>query len=77
MVSEKRSKDYTICSGSFRDPAGRVFDDGERIVRSVLVSYGDTWDNIVATGLFDTLLAKRFIPSFHEIEPLESSPPPT
>ncbi|MDR2417199.1 MAG: hypothetical protein LBD15_03495 [Holosporales bacterium] len=35
QMMDQRNKNLIACPGSFRDPSGRVFDDGARIVRSV------------------------------------------
>lgn len=42
-------------AGSFRDPAGFVFTRDGRLLRQVNRVHADTWDAVVASGLFEAL----------------------
>ena len=44
--------------GSFRDPAGRVYHDGDRIVRAISPQGIDDWRAVRDTGLLDRLAAQ-------------------
>ena len=41
--------------GSFRDPAGYVFDDGSRIVRTINAQYRSAWGYAQTREVFSTL----------------------
>ncbi len=45
----------TRVAGSFRDPAGFVFERDGVLYRQVNASFGQTWDAVVASGLYDAL----------------------
>lgn len=55
-------------SGSFRDPAGRVYRDGERVVRAISTYGIDEWRAVVETGLLDRLVAQGSVISSQPID---------
>ncbi len=57
-------------AGSFRDPAGQVFDVGGKIVRTINASYRRHWETAEASGLLEHLQKRGLIPSYNEAEPL-------
>lgn len=48
-------------AGSFRDPSGYVFTDGDRILRAVMAPAADTFGEIYDSGLFEELSNKNLM----------------
>ncbi len=46
-------------AGSFRDPSGRVYDDGGRILRSVTASAAADFEFVRSSGFYDALVAQQ------------------
>ncbi len=53
---------------SFRDPSGSVFVCGERMLRSIRSSALAEWQDVLGTGLLDTLQRRRAIPETRPID---------
>ncbi len=61
-------------AGSFRDRSGRVYQDNDKIIRSINDTYLEEWKYIVSTGLFNTLIADELVVNFKEIPaPVQNS----
>ncbi len=60
------SSTATRVAGSFRDPAGFVFERDGVLYREVDRSFADTWDAVVASGLYDAL-HERGLLVHHEV----------
>lgn len=66
----------TACSadpGSFRDPGGRVFVDGDRVLRAIYPSSGREYEAFRNSGLLDNLVASGRLLESEEIDPRSSS----
>lgn len=55
--------------GSFRDPAGRVFSIGDRIVRSVMPAGAETYAAARDAHLYEDMAAKRLMLGAAEVDP--------
>ncbi|MDO5565763.1 MAG: SAM-dependent methyltransferase, partial [Planctomycetia bacterium] len=55
-------------TGSFRDPSGHVYEDGNRILRSVNSGYREDFEYFQSSGLADFLIEKGWILPFKEID---------
>ena len=44
--------------GSFRDPSGFVFFDKNRVFRAIHNSYGENYDFLMSSGLYENLAEK-------------------
>jgi hypothetical protein len=55
-------------AGSFRDPAGFMFNQGEVLYRQVNNSYKDQYDYLLSCGLYNKLLESNLLVSHEEIE---------
>ena len=54
--------DATVVTGSFRDPAGFVFEDGHgRICRQINLSERDNYDRFITSGLYEELRGKGLL----------------
>jgi ribosomal protein L11 methylase PrmA len=58
-----------VFASSFRDPSGRVFADGDRIVRSVNENYYGHWRHALQSGFLDECVAKGLLPAFSPTAP--------
>jgi SAM-dependent methyltransferase len=58
--------------GSFRDPSGFIFRRDGIVYRQINRSFGREWDDLVASGLLDTLHAKGILIG-HESAPLDTA----
>lgn len=54
--------------GSFRDPAGFVFRRDGRLLRQVNVSHARTWDEVVASGLFEALWERQLLVAHADVD---------
>lgn len=54
--------------GSFRDPAGFVYRRDGRLLRQVDRSHAATWDEVVASGLFDALWDRGLLVRHTEVD---------
>lgn len=61
-------------NGSFRDPAGLVFADGERIVRTISESFRPHWEQGMASGFLPGAVASGKLVAFDDMPP--DTPPP-
>lgn len=70
MSSEGDASTATPVQGSFRDPAGRVLAaaDGS-LLRTVAPAFGETYDAVVATGLYDVLIERGLLVAHEEVAP--------
>ena len=59
--------------GSFRDPCGRVFHSGDKILRTMNASYQPDWEQACSSGLIERLLKEEKLIRFVEVEPLPGS----
>ncbi|MDO4569807.1 MAG: SAM-dependent methyltransferase [Planctomycetia bacterium] len=55
--------------GSFRDPAGGVFVENDRIYRAIYADGVEDYRLFVESGLAKELLKKKWIPEFQEVDP--------
>ena len=55
--------------GSFRDPAGRVYLDGERVFRSVMPVAAENFDLVRSTGALEPLIAEGLVIGESMVEP--------
>ncbi len=51
-----RMKANGIDPGSYRDPSGRVFHDGGKVLRRVNLIYKENYDALMSSGLYDALV---------------------
>jgi ribosomal protein L11 methylase PrmA len=58
-------------AGSFRDPSGHVYTDGDRILRSVTDGFAGEFVKVVASGLLDVLVERGLMVAFEEIDASE------
>jgi len=56
-------------AGSFRDPAGFVFERDGVLLRQVNRSFADTYDAVVASGLYDELHRQGLLVAHTEVDP--------
>ena len=54
--------------GSFRDPSGVVFRQGDRLYRQVNHCYSEQYNNLFSSGLYDELIEKNLLVSHREVE---------
>ncbi len=54
-------------TSSFRDPCGKVYSDGQKIIRSVNACYQKDFEQASSSGLFEKLIANKDIPNFKEV----------
>jgi hypothetical protein len=62
---------------SFRDPSGFIYTHNGRIYRQVNSCYGDDYEQLMSSGLYEELIAKGLLVSHDEVDPpieLEPSP---
>ena len=59
-----KSKEYS----SFRDPSGFVFEKDKDLYRQINYSYRNNYDFFIQSGLYQDLVAKKYIIPFQEIE---------
>ncbi len=59
----------TRVAGSFRDPAGFVFERDGVLYREVDCSFGDTWDAVVASGLYGALHREGLLVDHEVVDP--------
>ena len=59
----------TIDGGSFRDPGGRIYAFGDRILRSVMQSSASEYVAARDAGLYETLASKKMLLSTGEVDP--------
>jgi len=58
----------TAVRGSFRDPSGTVFKNGEELYRQVNVCYADEYDHLVGSGLAAKLMDGGYLIPHEEVE---------
>jgi len=58
----------TRVRGSFRDPSGTVFKNGDELYRQVNVCYADEYDHLVKSGLAAKLIESGYLIPHEEIE---------
>jgi hypothetical protein len=56
--------------GSFRDPSGRVFVDGERVLRTIQECYRDPWEQVASSGLLESAVQQGLVIPYRECEPM-------
>jgi hypothetical protein len=59
--------------GSFRDPDGAVYRDGERLLRVVRPSYAGTWEKLRTSGLLEAAWRDGLLVEHEELDPASSS----
>jgi hypothetical protein len=65
------SESADAASGSFRDPSGHVFSRGGVLLRQVNAVYAAHYDRLIASGLYQSLVERRFlVPHEERAEPL-------
>jgi len=55
-------------AGSFRDPSGFLFTDGDQLFRQVNLSYKEDYDQLMESGLYDRLTKSRTMVSHEEVK---------
>jgi len=55
--------------GSFRDPGGRIFTDGSRILRAVMPASADAYAAVRDAGLYDQLAQRGLLIASTEVDP--------
>ena len=60
-------------SGSFRDPAGFIFSEGDEIYRFISASYYPDYKNLKTSGLYQELIDKGYLIPFEEVEKTSTS----
>jgi ribosomal protein L11 methylase PrmA len=71
VVSSTVHLPVTAVAGSYRDPSGQVLQNGERILRSVSLSYQEHFDKLVSSGLYDELTTLKLLVPHTEENPQE------
>lgn len=61
--------------GSFRDPAGHVFEVDGRLLRTITPGHAATWDAVVASGLLDDLMSRGLLVRHDELDPARAPEP--
>jgi ribosomal protein L11 methylase PrmA len=57
-----------VLPGSFRDPSGRVYELGGRILRTVADHFAPDFDFVESTGLFQHLIKQKWLVPFEKAE---------
>lgn len=60
-------------SGSFRDPSGQVFFEGNHMLRSINACFRPHWEEFIDCGLADALVCQGSLLPFEEAAPLPGS----
>lgn len=74
-MTDPDSTAATPVPGSFRDPAGRVWDQDGVLVRTVAPGFATTFDAVRATGLYDTLVDRGLLVDHEELDPADAPEP--
>jgi len=61
-------KTGTRVSGSFRDPCGFVFQEGQQILRQVNEVYKENYDHLMGAGLFEALVKEQLLIPHEEVD---------
>ncbi|MGL1863932.1 MAG: class I SAM-dependent methyltransferase [Pseudodesulfovibrio sp.] len=59
--------------GSFRDRSGYVYSDADKIVRTIMPCYQETWQGVIDSGLIDEALEEGLLVPFEECAPIPGS----
>lgn len=59
--------------GSFRDPSGKVYIDGDRIIRTINGVYQKDWEALEDSGLMRSLAEEGHLVGYHETPPLDGA----
>ncbi len=65
-----------VVPGSFRDPAGHVFERGGVLYRQVNPSYADSYDQLIESGLYDALVRRNLLIPHEEVDQPSITPAP-
>src|SRR5690242_12504777 len=57
-----------VGAGSFRDPGGQVFIDGERVLRAVYPSSREDYEAFRDSGLLDDFVARKWLLPSREVD---------
>jgi SAM-dependent methyltransferase len=63
------TNDVARVAGSFRDPAGFVFERDGTLYRQVSRGFAATYDAVVASGLYDELIGAGLLVAHEEVDP--------
>ena len=58
--------------GSFRDPSGYVYVDGNRVYRTINKIYQSQWESMENSGFLDNLIQKNKLCEFYVVPPGET-----
>lgn len=75
MTGGDPTTDAQRAPGSFRDPAGHVFEADGRLLRTITPGHAATWDAVVASGLLDALVAEGLLVAHEELDPATAPEP--
>ena len=64
---------FQIDKSSFRDPSGFLFHQNGTLFRQVNKSYKDDYDQLMDSGLYQTLIKKNLLIPYEEINLLRIS----
>ncbi len=76
-MTTETSRTARVNSGSFRDPAGVVFDSGGQVYRSILAGGKDDYEIARDSGVYDSLIKEGLLIEHEEVEPGDFAPPGT
>lgn len=59
--------------GSFRDKSGYVYSESDKIIRTIMPCYQDTWQRMAQKGFLEDLIDQELIIPFEECPPIPDS----
>lgn len=68
-MDDEQTMSGQAVGASFRDPSGFIFEHAGRVYRQVNQCYAEDYDQLMSSGLFETLVSKKLLVGHEEVTP--------